>query len=321
MLQVENVTKIYTVNEKKSLFHVKTEKKKAVEKVSLNIEPGRIVGVLGVNGAGKTTLIKMLSTLLAPTSGDIIYDGAILTERNRDQIRSRINMIAGGERSLYWRLTAKENLMYFGRLYGIHPLEKRAEECLKIVDLQDAENQRVEQYSKGMKQRLQIARGIINDPDYIFLDEPTIGLDVLIARSLRQYVKQLATEQNKGIVLTTHYIQEAEELCDYIYILDHGRLIAQGKPNDLKHLYASQYSCRFRTDPAFLPAIREIAQKYAVKLSVTEDTVNMTGSEEIINQTIVAVIRADITMDELQKVNPGLEDCIVSLIEKEGKRS
>jgi ABC-2 type transport system ATP-binding protein len=141
-------------------------------------------------------------------------------------------MIAGGERMIYWRLTAKENLEYFGRLYNIPKglLRERMEQLLGYVGLQEKEDTPVEQYSKGMKQRLQIARGLINDPKYIFMDEPTLGLDAPIARELRAFTRKLAKEQQKGILLTSHYIHEIEELCDYVYIIDKGKKLMEGVP-------------------------------------------------------------------------------------------
>ncbi|MCK9905902.1 ABC transporter ATP-binding protein, partial [Frankia sp. Cpl3] len=170
---------------------------------SFQMAPGKIVGLLGINGAGKTTTIKMCTTLLEPTSGSITVDGLDVVKQDR-QIKAIVNMIAGGERMLYWRLTGRENLVYFGSLYGLSgsSLHARISQLLKQVGLEEAADTPVERYSKGMKQRLQIARGLINDPKYIFLDEPTLGLDAPIARHLRQYVKELAQQQGKSILLT-----------------------------------------------------------------------------------------------------------------------
>lgn len=133
---------------------------------------------------------------------------------------------------LYWRLTGRENLQYFGKLYGLSASKIRVESdrLLTEVGLTEAADQPVEQYSKGMKQRLQIARGLINDPQYLFLDEPTLGLDAPIARQLRSTVRQLAKEQGKGILLTSHYLQEVEELCDRVYVLNRGELLLCDKP-------------------------------------------------------------------------------------------
>ncbi|MHA6529085.1 ABC transporter ATP-binding protein [Paenibacillus sp. BAC0078] len=231
MIEMNEVTKIYESKNRLGLFRSELKTVTAVQSLTLNIAKGEIVGLLGLNGAGKTTTIRMLSTLLDPTSGSIEIDGIPMAD-NRRAVQQKINMIAGGERMLYWRLTGRENLQYFGSLYGLgaEALRKESARLLSEVGLTEAADQPVEQYSKGMKQRLQIARGLINDPHYLFLDEPTLGLDAPIARQLRSTVLSLAKEQGKGILLTSHYLQEVEELCDRVYVLNRGRLLLCDKP-------------------------------------------------------------------------------------------
>ncbi len=228
------------IKEKSGLFGRKQKKViHAVKDISLEIPQEKIIGVLGINGAGKTTTIRMLASVIAPTSGSLTVNG-VDAVKNHLWIKERINVISGGERNLYWRLTAKENLRYFGSLYGLSgdDLDKRITCLLRTVGLEEAANVPVERYSKGMKQRLQIARGLINDPIYLFMDEPTLGLDIVIAKEIRNLVSDLAHKEGRGILLTTHYISEAEELCDYIYILDKGRMIAEGTKEQLKGLLA-----------------------------------------------------------------------------------
>lgn len=239
MIQAEHLSKEYILKEKKHLFGKKKERRiPAVRDISLEIPKGKITGVLGINGAGKTTTIRMLASLISPTSGTLTIDG-VDAVKNHLWVKERINMISGGERNLYWRLTAEENLQYFGSLYGIggKELENRISELLNIVGLEEAKDIPVERYSKGMKQRLQIARGLINEPEYLFLDEPTLGLDILIAKEIRELIMALAKKREKGILLTTHYISEAEELCDYIYVLDQGQIIARGTKEELKEIF------------------------------------------------------------------------------------
>lgn len=228
------------IKEKSGLFGRKQKRViHAVKDISLEIPQEKIIGVLGINGAGKTTTIRMLASIIAPTSGSLTMNGVDVV-KNHLWIKERINVISGGERNLYWRLTAKENLRYFGSLYGLSgdDLDKRIAYLLRTVGLEEAANVPVERYSKGMKQRLQIARGLINDPIYLFMDEPTLGLDIVIAKEIRNLVSDLAHKEGRGILLTTHYISEAEELCDYIYILDKGRIIAEGTKEQLKGLLA-----------------------------------------------------------------------------------
>lgn len=235
MIKVTNLKKHY-IN-KTSKFGFFTRKKivkKAVDGIDLYIKPGEIIGLLGINGAGKTTTIKMLSTLLKPSEGEIFIDGENYSG-NLEKIKSQINMIAGGERMLYFRLTGYQNLEYFGSLYGMKKkeLNDRIEYLLTKLNLMDVKDVPVERYSKGMKQRLSIARGLINNPKYIFLDEPTLGLDVHVARDLRKYITTLAKEEGKGILLTSHYLDEVEELCDRIYVLKDGKVLIEEKTNDL----------------------------------------------------------------------------------------
>ncbi|MGN1378684.1 MAG: ABC transporter ATP-binding protein [Dorea sp.] len=235
-IKAVHLCKDYVLKEKKGMFGPKRKKViHAVKDISLEIPQGNIIGVLGINGAGKTTTIRMLASVIRPSSGSLMMNG-VDAVKNHLWVKERINMISGGERNLYWRLTAKENLRYFGSLYGLSGalLQDRIDRLLKIVGLEEAADIPVERYSKGMKQRLQIARGLINDPDYIFLDEPTLGLDIMIAKEIRQLILKLARKDKKGVLLTTHYISEAEELCDYIYVLDQGEMIARGTKEELK---------------------------------------------------------------------------------------
>jgi ABC-2 type transport system ATP-binding protein len=234
MLVAEKLTKIYSTKIRTSFLKKEKSYVEAVKGIDLKIEKGQIVGLLGINGAGKTTSIKMLSTLISPTTGTINIDG-IDAVKNPMEVKKRINMVAGGERMIYWRLTGRENLWYYGQLYDIENKElgKRIDYLLELVGLEDSQNVPVERYSKGMKQRLQIARGLINNPSYIFMDEPTLGLDAAIAKELREHVKRIASVEGKSILLTSHYMAEVEELCQYIYIMDKGSIIAEGTPKEL----------------------------------------------------------------------------------------
>ena len=217
---------------------IKKEKKvvEAVKGISFDIKKGEIFGLLGENGAGKTTTIKILTTLLLPTSGEVNVLGYNPVNQEK-LIRPRINFVFGGERSLYWRLSARENLQYFCDLYKLEyrQQKKRIDEVLEIVKLTDRADEKVETYSKGMKQRLQIARGMINDPEIIFLDEPTIGLDPVGAMELRSTIRHLQA-LDKTLLLTTHYMYEADDLCDRIAILKKGEMVTLDTPEQIKKL-------------------------------------------------------------------------------------
>ena len=202
--------------------------------ISLTVSKGELFGLIGPNGAGKTTTIKILTTLLTPTSGTARILGLDIT-KDVYEIRRRIGIVFGGERGLYNRVTAAENLRYFADLYGVpqHEIGGRVERMVKLVGLEGRENERVEKYSRGMKQRLHIAKALIHDPELVFLDEPTIGLDPGGARDIRNMVRDMKRD-GKTIFLTTHNMFEADELCDRIAVISKGEIVALDTPAGLK---------------------------------------------------------------------------------------
>jgi ABC-2 type transport system ATP-binding protein len=206
----------------------------AVKGVSFEIQQGELFGLLGPNGAGKTTTIKMLITLLIPTAGSARVLGYDVVKDARE-VRKRIGYVFGGERGVYERLSGYDNLRYFAELYGVPPKiqKQRIDELLELVGLKGREHERTEGYSRGMKQRLHVARGLLHDPEVLFLDEPTIGLDPVGARELRSTIASL-TQAGKTILLTTHYMFEADALCDRIAVISQGEIVAEGTPGQLK---------------------------------------------------------------------------------------
>jgi ABC-2 type transport system ATP-binding protein len=212
----------------------------AVRGVSFEIDSGELFGLLGPNGAGKTTTIKMLITLLIPTSGSASVLGYDVV-RDAREVRRRIGYVFGGDRGLYERLSAYDNLRYFAELYAVPAREQRPriEELLDLVGLAGREKERVEGYSRGMRQRLHIARGLLHDPPVVFLDEPTIGVDPVGARELRKTIASL-TDSGKTVLLTTHYMFEADDLCNRIAVINKGQIVAEGTPRDLKAIVADR---------------------------------------------------------------------------------
>ncbi len=207
---------------------------RAVEDVAFEIQEGELFGLLGPNGAGKTTTVKMLTTLLIPTAGQAFVRGLDVVKQAA-RVRRHIGFIFGGERGLYWRLSGIDNLRYFASLYGVEPdvSKKRIPYLLEMVGLHDRGDEKVQGYSRGMKQRLHVARTLLHDPEILFLDEPTIGLDPVGARDFRNVILNLQSEK-KTILLTTHYMFEADALCDRIGVINHGRIIALDTPSGLK---------------------------------------------------------------------------------------
>lgn len=223
-----------TFKTRTGFFIRKSKTTVAVEDISFNVHQGELFGLLGPNGAGKTTTVKMLSTLLLPTRGSATILGLDII-RQTQEVRKRIGFTFGGSRGLYGRLSAIDNLRYFAELYALEPqvTARRIPELLDIVGLSGRGEDRVETFSSGMQQRLHLARALLHDPELIYLDEPTVGIDPVGARELRATVKQLV-EQGKTILLTTHYMAEAEELCDRIAIIKKGRIVALDTPASLK---------------------------------------------------------------------------------------
>ncbi len=242
VIEVKDLTREFAVRHRPNMV--------AVDGISFDVREGEIFGLLGPNGAGKTTTIKMLSTLLYPTSGIANVLGYDVTDnRTIMELRQKINVVSGGERGLYYRLTAKQNLEFFSDLYGIPKAEqkKRCEELLEMVGLSHVSDIRVEDFSRGMKQRLHIARALVNDPEVLYLDEPTIGLDPEISRSIRETVKKLS-DSGKTIILTTHYMYEAEELCDRMVILSHGKVVGYGTVGEIKDMVSDTSVVHILTD-------------------------------------------------------------------------
>lgn len=209
---------------------------KALDGVSISIEEGEIFGLLGPNGAGKTTLIKILATLLLPTTGEA-FVGGLDVVREPQRVRKIIALVSGGETPGYGILSVRENLWFFSQLYGLSSSAAKAKIGQLVADLglQEYANTRMAKLSTGYKQRLNFARGLLSDPKILFLDEPTLGLDVLTAKKLRTYIAEWAKRGLKGtILLTTHYMAEADEMCDRVAIIDRGRILACDRPYVLK---------------------------------------------------------------------------------------
>ncbi|MEU6943848.1 ABC transporter ATP-binding protein [Streptomyces sp. NPDC046316] len=314
-IQVRALTKDFPVRDK-GIFGPRSLKR-AVDGIDLDIPPGRITGLLGLNGAGKTTTIKILATLLRPTSGTVTVDG-LDTVADARAVRRRINLIAGGERMVYTRMTGRENLWYFGQLYDVPKRElcTRIDELLSLVGLSDAADTMVERYSRGMTQRLAIARGLVNTPDYLLLDEPTLGLDAPIARDLRRVVARLA-EEGTGVLLTSHYLAEVEELCGHVYVISAGRHLAEGSPGELKAATGSHCTIRLTvTNPG--TATAAVAERFgAVREPLPEgaELITLRHPDDMAGPLAAAVVEAGGSIGGLEIAEASLEDAILALAE------
>ncbi len=233
-VECENLGRVYSSRNALG----KKRKTVALEGLSLTIPKGIVFGVLGPNGAGKTTLVRILSTLLTPTSGSARVAGFDVV-RQAGEVRRHIGQVLGGERGYYGRLSGRENLLYFAALNHLSPSKAagRVDEMLEKVGMTESQDTQMERYSRGMKQRIHIARGLLMDPDIIFLDEPTMGLDPFGAQELRQLIPEMA-RQGKTVLLTTHYMFEADTLCQTLAMINKGKLVAMGSPTDIKRRFS-----------------------------------------------------------------------------------
>ena len=296
------------------------ERFSAVDGIDLRVETGEIFGVLGPNGAGKTTTMKMLATLLIPTSGSIRVLGIDPLERPRD-VRARLGAMLSGERSLYWKLTARENLEYFAALYHVPPKETRAriERALAAVKLSDRADDYVERYSTGMRQRLALARALLPDPQLVILDEPTVGLDPQAARDLRDRVRELRA-QGRTVLLTTHYMEEADQLCDRVAIIDHGRIVALDTPGALKRTIRAEEVVRLEIGLADDGAavLERLGRSATVARSERHNgtlavTAHCASARDFVPAAFDAARSAGATIQHVEVVPVTLEDVFISL--------
>lgn len=225
MIQVEGLTKVF--NDKKRGKIV------AVNNLNFNCRKGQVFGLLGPNGAGKTTTLRILATMIFPTKGEIMVNGLNVV-KHAAKVRRQIGFLSS-ETGLYDRFTPRETVMFFGRINGMEDeiIKKRTAEIFHNLDMEDFQDVRVNKLSTGMKQKLSIARSIIHNPPVLILDEPTVGLDIITARTVIEYVKKFK-EEGKCIVYSTHIMREAEKLCDVIAIIHQGNIIAKGTLQELK---------------------------------------------------------------------------------------
>jgi ABC-2 type transport system ATP-binding protein len=322
----KDLTRIYESSKRKWGIGEKTTKSvTAVDNLNLKVEEGELFGLLGPNGAGKTTTVKMLCTLLLPTSGHATVRGLDVV-KNANQVRHIVNMVAGGERMIYYRLTGRENLEYFSELYDVpkQKIKSRVSNLLELVGLKDRADDEVEKYSKGMKQRLQIARGLVNDPQILFLDEPTIGLDVDIAKDIRQFIrKRLVDEEGKTVLLTTHYMAEAEEICDKVGFLFKGKLVALGTPSELSRMLGKFTTLEFIVQGATEQAVKELSASGDIEVVSVENVEYMEASafkiilhvtsDELTPQTVMRFEKFGAKVVSLNVRKPNLEDAYIHL--------
>jgi ABC-2 type transport system ATP-binding protein len=317
-VRVERVSKTYQVRHRKGLFRSHQRSIEALKDISFEVQQGEILGLLGPNGAGKTTLIKILSTLLIPSSGDAWVNGYHI-EKNENDVRASVGCMLMGERGLYWKLTGRENLEYFGSLYQLTLAERRrrAQHIIDLLNISDISDRPVESYSSGQKMSLAFGKTLVNDASLLILDEPTNTLDVPSAMALRSIVRDLNT-QGKTIIYSTHIMSEAEMLCDRIAIVDYGKLLAVGTVAELKASLNRDQITHIEgviSDDAisalqYLPNVSQISA--ANHNGETKLTVSLREGQESLSQIIAVLHEYSANIKRINAQEPTLEDVFIA---------
>ena len=310
---------MFAINAKKGVREFKKRKtpyKLALLTVSLEVEKGSFYGLLGPNGAGKSTLIKIFTTLLLPTSGSVSVLGHDVF-KDENEIRWKISLVTGGEMSGYGLLSVYEQLTMFAMFNGLtkNEAKHKINELLEIVDLDNSRDVKLNELSTGMRQKMNLVRGLMTDPEILFLDEPTLGLDVEIALDVRGYLKEWINDGNgeRTILLTTHYMQEADDLCEKISIIDDGKILHTGTSIELKDKanFSVKYICKF------LDAIPLSELEIYDRLEVNKDTVSIELDADDHAEKVFNDLKNLKGIVSINRYEPTLEDAFLNLTGKQ----
>ncbi len=329
--ETRDLTRIFTRKPKRHFLKKKVDNNEedkgpviALDKVNMTIKEGELFGLLGPNGAGKTTLIKVLCTLLLPTSGYAYVAGYDVT-KDVYQIRRRITMVSGGETTGYGLLTTRENIWMFSQFYGIpsKTAKKIIDDMMKSFGIWDKRNEKVRTLSTGERQKMNMIRGFVTDPEILFLDEPTVGLDVNASRVIREYViKWVKNNKHKTVLLTSHYMMEADMMCDRVAIIDNGRVLALDTPGNLKKMIRKESTLQIEADSlkntAILNSIKGI-RNFSAKEDIAHGTTNLTiivKDENAISDILSTISAQGSKVHSMRKTDPTLEDVFISLVGK-----
>ncbi|NWG33396.1 MAG: ABC transporter ATP-binding protein [Chloroflexi bacterium] len=320
-IETKDLSRIYKIRGNKKEKQIRKELV-ALENVTLTVERGELFGLLGPNGAGKTTLIKILTTLLAPTSGWARVAGYDVIQ-HPNLVRPRINMVSGGESSGYGLLTVRENLWMFSQFYGMPSKEanQRIVELLKMVGLEDRIHTKSSDLSTGLRQKMNIVRGFLTDPEVLFLDEPTLGLDVGAARDVRKLIRSwLEADKSRTLLLTTHYMVEAEELCDRVAIINKGRVLACDTPANLKRNLQRDAIFEIETSPLNGLTPQLLQNQPEVRKAALTDIeggarLELILQEEAALASVINILtQKNVKVRRLTKREPTLEDVFMDLV-------
>ena len=318
-IEVRGLTREYT---SRSFFGTVSRVTKALDGIDFAVMKGELFGLIGPNGAGKTTTVKILTTLLTQTSGEAYILG-LDVRKDLYEIRRRIGIVFGGERGLYNRVSALDNLRYFSDLYGVDPAiaKDRIPQLLKAVGLAERADEKVEKYSRGMKQRLHIAKALVHDPELLVLDEPTIGLDPGGARDIRNMIREMQ-KQGKTILLTTHYMFEAEELCQRVAVISKGKIVALDTPSELKRLVRDISVIELRTYGVTTDYVEVLKQlpnvvRVVAELDSEVQTIRIQSplGADLLPQ-VMSALPSDAKIIDRTIKEPTLEDAYLRLVEE-----
>ena len=311
-IEIDGLSKIYTKRNGPAVV--------AVDNLSLSIPAGQIFGFLGSNGAGKTTTIKMACGLVLPTSGSVRLNGHDV-QRQRGAAMRQIGAVLEGTRNVYWRLTAWQNLLYFGRIKGVSgkALKERAERLLRELELWERRNDPVRDFSRGMQQKVAIACALVADPPIVLLDEPTLGLDVQAGRTVKRWVEQLARNEGKTVVLTTHQMDLAESLCDRVAIMSQGKLITNRPTGELLGLFRQEtYELRFRgrVDAAIVAHFDGFATREENGHTILSGSIS---EHDRLYRLIEMAEMQGLELLGVAQAEPNLEEIFVEMLDRAGK--
>lgn len=328
-IEVTHLTKEFEVKKKNQPFWKREKNGKemfvAVNNVNFDVKKGEIFGFLGPNGAGKTTTIKMISTLLRPTSGTVTVNDIDVNKKPLDALKN-LGTVLSGERSTYWKLTGRENLKYFAAMNGItgKVADNRIDAMLKRFNLDKRADETVEKYSTGMKQRVALAKALIAEPSIVILDEPTSGLDPQSARNLRELILEIK-EEGRTILLTTHYMEEADQLSDRIAIIDHGEIIALDTPQNLKKslnktnvvvLELNNWNEDMSSNIKNIKFIEKVNSKFNDTTQKWEVKAHIQNGNDTISSLISTITASGTKINNFSTEEPTLEDVFISLTGK-----
>lgn len=307
-IQIKNLSKSYKSSNGETI--------QAVNELDLSIDTGQVFGFLGANGAGKTTTIKMMCGLVKPTGGEVYLNGFNVAKEGRKAM-AQIGAVLEGTRNVYWRMSTWENILYFGRLKGVHgkELKQRAETLIKELDLWERRNDKIRTFSRGMQQKVAIACALISDPPIVLLDEPTLGLDVKAAHTVKEWIARLAKEHRKTIILTTHQLDMAQALCDRVAIINKGQLLTNLPTTELLDLARTEFY-EIKVD-GHLNGSREAFEQRALTIQDEEGQSVLTGA--IAQNDLYAVLdnlrEAGHALVSVKPIEPNLEDVFIKYID------